>query len=64
MGETADRIVEEIQEARTELDHDLALLNEELREEVDWRVQLNRHPWFLFGCVTVAVILIVRLIRS
>lgn len=64
MGEAADRIVEEIDQARTELDRDLALFTREVRAETDWRIQLSRHPWLLLGCVTAAVVLITRLLKS
>lgn len=49
MGETADQIRSQIEHARDRLGKDLDALEYRVKQETDWRVQLNRHPWAFIG---------------
>ena len=49
MGETADRIVADIADARDTMDRDLRALKTRVRTETDLRRQARRHPWFVAG---------------
>ena len=64
MGEAEDRIVGDIEQARTALDQDLDALEAEVRYETDWKVQTRRHPWLVLGCAIVLGFLLVKLVRS
>ena len=47
MGETKAQLVGEIEGARYALDRDLTALETRVHEEMDVRLQLQRHPWVL-----------------
>jgi len=64
MGEAANRIVGEIEQARSALDRDLNALEAEVHYETDWRVQARRHPWIVLGCAIAVGLLLVKLARS
>jgi hypothetical protein len=63
MGEEANRIVEEIEAARQDLDHDLAVFEARIREETSPKVQVQRHPWFVAGVAVALGFLVYKLIR-
>jgi len=64
MGEAADQMIAEMEQARTALGHDLDALEAGIRRETDWRLQFRRHPWLVAGCILVAGLLIAELVRS
>ncbi len=64
MGETADRIMDEIEQARKALDRDLAAFERGVKQETDWKVQFDRHPWAVLGAAFVLGFLLWRLVRS
>ena len=45
MGETAAQIEQLIGQQRDQLDSDVQQLRSQLRSMVDWRLQVQRHPW-------------------
>ena len=47
MGKDSHNIVHEVEEARASLDRDLHALETRLRQEVDWRTHVARHPWLV-----------------
>ena len=49
MGETPDNIRQLVEQARTRLGQDLNQLEFQVRREINWRVQFNRHPWLFLG---------------
>ena len=49
MGETADQIRSEIEHTRSRLGQELDTLEQRVKRETDWRVQVNRHPWVFVG---------------
>ena len=63
MGETADRIVGEIEDARHDLDRDITSFEARLHEETDWKVHAGRHPLTVLGLAFVLGVLISRVIR-
>lgn len=48
MGET-EQIVRHIHEQREELGRKVSELQSRVKEEIDWRVHFNRHPWAFLG---------------
>lgn len=63
MGKAEDRIVVEIEQARTALDRDLDALEAEVRYETDWKVLTRRHPYLVLGTTIVVGYLLVKLVR-
>ena len=57
MGETAAQIKQLIGEQRDRLDSDVKQLQSQLRSIVDWRLQMQRHPWGAAATVLVATYL-------
>ena len=58
MGETADRIIVDIEQARTDLKRDLSALETEVRREANWKVQFRKHPYaFLAGAIMVGLLI-------
>jgi len=51
MGETPDQIRSEIEHTRYRLGQDLETLEQRVKQETDWRVQVRRHPWAFVGVV-------------
>ena len=49
MGETADQIRNQIEQTRDRLGQDLSALEYRVKQETDWRVQINRRPWLFIG---------------
>jgi len=49
VGETADDLKRQVEEARARLGQDLNELEYRVRTELDWRVQFNRYPWVFVG---------------
>jgi len=61
MGEAENRIVQEIESARQDLDQDLRALEQKTARETNGRVQLRRHPWILSVGIAVAGLLVVKM---
>ena len=49
MGEAPDRIVEEIDHARSDLGRDLTAFEAQLKQETSWEVQFRRHSLLFLG---------------
>lgn len=49
MGQTADQIKLEIEQARNRLGRNLNELEYRVKSETDWRVHYDRHPWMFLG---------------
>jgi ElaB/YqjD/DUF883 family membrane-anchored ribosome-binding protein len=49
MGQTADEIKQEIEQARSRLGQNLNELEYRVKSETDWRVHYDRHPWMFLG---------------
>lgn len=45
MGETSAQLEQLIGQQRDQLESDVQQLRSQLRSIVDWRVQVQRHPW-------------------
>ncbi len=58
MGETADDIKREVEQARARLGQDLNELEYRVRTEFDWRVQFARYPWVFIGAAFVGAMLV------
>jgi hypothetical protein len=54
VGETAAQIEQLIGQQRDQLDSDVQQLKSQLRSMVDWRLQMQRHPWGVAAAVFVA----------
>jgi ElaB/YqjD/DUF883 family membrane-anchored ribosome-binding protein len=63
MGEEPNKIVEEIEEARTSLDRHLDAFEERVKLEADWHVQFERHPWAVLSMAFVVGLVIARVMR-
>ncbi len=57
MGETAAQIEELIGQQRDQLESDVQHLQSQLRSMVDWRQQVERHPWGAAATVFMAAYL-------
>lgn len=68
MGETAAQIEQLIGRQRDQLDSDVQQLQRQLRSMVDWRLQVQRHPWqaaaVAFMATYLTGLLVGRLIRN
>lgn len=68
MGETAAQIERLIGQQRDQLESDVQQLRSQLRSMVDWRLQVQRHPWGAAATVFVATYwagrMFVRIFRS
>jgi hypothetical protein len=51
MVEAADQIRSEIEAARMRLDYDISALEQRIKHEADWRVQMEHHPRAIVGMV-------------
>lgn len=58
MGETADDIKRDVEQARARLGQDLNELEYRVRSQFDWRVQLQRHPWVFVGAAFAVAVLV------
>lgn len=63
MAETANGILEEIEQARIALDRDLSAFESRVRTETDWKLQARRHPWWVIGGVVVLGFLLFKILR-
>lgn len=68
MGETAAQIEQLIGQQRHQLDSDVQQLQSQLRSMIDWRLQVQRHPWAAaataFAATYVMGALLGRLLRG
>ncbi len=49
MGQTPNDIMHDVERARERLGADLNELQYQIRSELDWKVQFDRHPWAFLG---------------
>jgi ElaB/YqjD/DUF883 family membrane-anchored ribosome-binding protein len=49
MGETADQLEQHICEKRLELSANLRELRHQVKQAIDWRLQVREHPWTMVG---------------
>ena len=64
MGEATDRVVKEIEDARSALNRDLAALEIRVHRQFDWKLQVRRHPWIVVGCALIVGLTFTKLVRS
>ena len=61
MVETADQILRHIEAQRSQMSSHVSELEEKVKETVNWRVQLNRHPGIFVGAGFVGAALLLKL---
>lgn len=64
MGETADDIKRQVENARARLGRNLNELEYHVKAEFDWRVQFDRHPWAFIGAAFSAAMLLGLLVTG
>jgi ElaB/YqjD/DUF883 family membrane-anchored ribosome-binding protein len=64
MGQTADEIKLEIEQARSRLGQNLNELEYRVKSETDWRVHYDRHPWMFLGAAFAGAMVLTMMIAK